>query len=94
MAWYRCFACGENFPLVHEGDLGLFGFYTTRYIEAANAEDAEDKAARAIFADPDLTTPMGAPGADRARLYFEEVVEVDAREQDRGFSFFPMEEPS
>lgn len=94
MAWWRCFVCGENFPLVHDGELGLYGFYTTRFVEAASAAEAEDKAARAIFADPGLAAPMGAPGADRARVFFEEIVAVGTPEQDQGFSFFPMEEPS
>ena len=93
MAWYRCRIRGENFPLVKHGELRLFGFHATRFVEAANAQEAEDNAARAILADADLASPMGAPGADRASLAFEEVLLVDAPgAPNRGFTFYLMED--
>ena len=90
MAWFRLFACGEDFPVVIEGEAIVCGFYTTRYVEAATASEAEGIASEMLFADPDLEAPPAwediAP-----RIYFEEVEEVPAPiDIDDSFSFFPM----
>jgi hypothetical protein len=92
MAWRRCLVRGENFPLVRGGELRLFGFYATRFVEASTPEEAEDKVSRAILTDPALGASMGALGAERARIHFEEIAEVERPAADEGFSFFPMEE--
>ena len=34
MAWFRLFACGEDFPVIIDNNVEVVGFYTTRYIEA------------------------------------------------------------
>jgi hypothetical protein len=92
MAWFRLFACGEDFPVVIDGEVMVCGFYTTRYVEAASASEAETIASELLFDDPDLETP---PGYDdiQPRIYFEEVEEVAAPiDINDGFSFFPMED--
>ncbi len=94
MAWFRLFACGENFPVDIDGEVLLCGFYTTRYVEAESASDAEAIASELLFADPDLETPPGyADYEDQASIRFEEVEQVAAPiDIDDNFSFFPMEE--
>jgi hypothetical protein len=92
MAWFRLFACGEDFPVIVDGEVIVCGFYTTRYVEAASASEAETIASELLFDDPDLETP---PGHDdiQPRIYFEEVEEVAAPiDINDGFSFFPMED--
>jgi hypothetical protein len=92
MAWFRLFACGEDFPVIVDGEVIVCGFYTTRYVEAASASEAETIASELLFDDPDLETP---PGYDdiQPRIYFEEVEEVAAPiDINDGFSFFPMED--
>jgi hypothetical protein len=92
LAWFRLFACGEDFPVVIDGEVIVCGFYTTRYVEAASASEAETIASELLFDDPDLETP---PGYDdiQPRIYFEEVEEVAAPiDINDGFSFFPMED--
>ena len=92
MAWFRLFACGEDFPVVIDGEVIVCGFYTTRYIEAETASEAESIASDLLFEDPDLETP---PGWDdiQPRIVFEEVEQVAAPiDINDGFSFFPMDD--
>lgn len=92
MAWFRLFACGEDFPVVIDGEVIVCGFYTTRYVEAANPSEAETIASEMLFDDPDLETPPGWDDVE-PRIYFEEVEEVAAPiDINDGFSFFPMED--
>ena len=30
MPWFRLFACGEDFPVIIDGNVEVVGFYTTR----------------------------------------------------------------
>jgi hypothetical protein len=94
VAWFRLFACGENFPVVIDGEVILCGFYTTRYVEAATASEAEAIASELLFDDPDLETPPGYEDLEeQASIRFEEVEQVAAPiDIDDNFSFFPMEE--
>ncbi|HYD88657.1 MAG TPA: hypothetical protein VEA80_14375 [Vitreimonas sp.] len=94
MAWFRVFACGENFPVDIEGEVILCGFYTTRYVEAASASEAETIASELLFDDPDLETPRGYEDLEeQASIRFEEVEQVaEPIDIDENFSFFPMEE--
>ncbi|MGH6949313.1 MAG: hypothetical protein ACREH4_00415 [Vitreimonas sp.] len=91
MAWFRLFACGEDFPVVIDGETIVCGFYTTRYVEAASASEAETIASEMLFEDPDLETPPGWEDVE-GRIFFEEVEEVAVPiDINDGFSFFPME---
>ena len=94
MAWFRLFACGDNFPVDIDGEVILCGFYTTRYVEAASASEAEAVASELLFEDPDLQTPPGYEEyEENASLRFEEVEQVaQPIDIDDNFSFFPMEE--
>jgi hypothetical protein len=93
VAWYRCLVRGEDFPLVLKGELDLFGFYTTRFVDASTPEDAEHRATRLILADPSLSFSMGAPAAEGARLYFESVDRVDEQgASNSGFTFYRMKD--
>jgi hypothetical protein len=92
MPWFRVFACGEDFPVVLDGQVEVVGFYTTRYVEAETAGEAEAIASEMLFEDPDLETPPGYEEY-QPRLVFEEVEQVSAPvDIDDNFSFFPMEE--
>jgi hypothetical protein len=92
MAWFRVFACGEDFPVVLNGQVEIVGFYTTRYVEAEGAGEAEATASELLFDDPDLEAPPGYEDY-QPRLVFEEVEQVAAPiDIDDNFSFFPMEE--
>jgi hypothetical protein len=92
MAWFRCFARGESFP-IFEGKRGMWGFYTTRYVEATDAEDAELKALELLRNEPALQVEAGTPGVENAKVFFEEIEQVDRPgAPNAGFRFF-AEEP-
>jgi len=92
MAWFRLFACGEDFPVVIDGNVEVVGFYTTRYVEAASASEAETIASEMLFEDPDLEAPPGYEDL-QPRIVFEEVEQVaEPVDINDGFNFFPMEE--
>ena len=94
MTWFRCFVHGENFPGQLIGEAGPVGFYVTRFVEAADAGDAEAAALRALRAEPRLAPPPGWTPAGLAKVYFQEIEEVAA---DRvaavppGFTWYRME---
>ena len=54
MAWFRCFICGENFPGALAGISGLVGFYTTRFVEAIDHDDAEARVLELLRGEPRL----------------------------------------
>ncbi|HET9231347.1 MAG TPA: hypothetical protein VFO00_08660 [Vitreimonas sp.] len=92
MAWFRLFACGEDFPVILDGNVELVGFYTTRYIEAETAGEAESLASEQLFEDEDLQAPPGYEEY-QPRIVFEEVEQVAGPlDINDGFSFFPMDE--
>jgi hypothetical protein len=94
MAGFRCFIRGENFPGELTGGAGLFGFYTTRFVEAASAEEAETLALQGLKAEPKLAPPAGYKPAGIARVFFEEIAEVaacDVPARQQGFVWYPME---
>jgi len=93
MAWFRLFACGEDFPVIIDGHVEIVGFYTTRYIEAPTQGEAEALCSELLFEDEDLKPPPGDWSDLESRIVFEEVEQV-AQPLDivNNFSFFPMDE--
>lgn len=95
MAWFRCFICGENFPGQMIGDAGPVGFYVTRFVEAADATEAEAAALRALRAEPKMAPRSGHTPFGQARVFFEVVEELAAVEVPRvqpGFAWHRMGE--
>ena len=76
MPWFRCLIEGENFPGALIRRKGLVGFYTTRWIEASSAEEAEISALEALRAEPMFKVENVALSLD-AKVYFTEIFEVD-----------------
>jgi hypothetical protein len=94
MAWFRCFIRGENFAADMDGQRDLFGFYTTRFVEAASAEEAETLALQGLKAEPKLAPPAGYKPAGIARVFFEEIAEIaagDVPAPQPGFVWYAME---
>lgn len=93
MAWFRLFACGEDFPVIIDNNTEVVGFYTTRYIEAPTQGEAEAFCSELLFEDEDLKPPPGDWSDFQPRIMFEEVTQVaEPVDIDDNFSFFPMEE--
>ena len=84
MPFYRCLIRGENFPGECVASEGLWGFYTTRWVQALNVRAAELKAVAAMRKDPSFKAPPGAPRSRDARVYVEEIVRIDRLPRFRG----------
>jgi hypothetical protein len=91
MPWFRCLLRGENFPLLVMDVRKPMGFYTTRYAEAASPEDAERLVLNALRDEEALKVPPDTLGTQNARIYFDEIDEVDGPGVNEGFTFFPEE---
>ncbi len=95
MPWFRCFIRGENFPAGTDDSGRLVGFFTTRFVEADNEDDAEERGLERLLADPWLASLRGDPALGRATVSIQETDEVPADSvpaQPPGFTFFPMDD--
>lgn len=93
MAWFRLFACGEDFPVIIDNNVELVGFYTTRYVEAPTQGEAEALCSELLFEDEDLQPPPGDWSDVQSRISFEEVEQVAGPiDIEENFIFFPMDE--
>ena len=88
---YRVLINGENFLFEVDGKLQKTGFYTTRFVEARNPEEAEEIAIALIKEDPKLSGIVLNEGSDPAMLYAEEIEEVRKLEQQLGYAFYSEE---
>ena len=92
--WFRCLFRGENFPGRLAGATGLVGFFVTRFVEAASAEEAESLAVAALKTEPALAKPAGYEPSGIACVYLEEIDELPPERVPSpppGFAWFPME---
>ena len=94
MKWYKCSIAGENFPgeLINE-DKDI-GFFTTRFVKADTAEDAELAALTILKEDKNMALPDGVLPTEKAKVYFEEIIEVskeDVPDIEAGFAFYAMD---
>jgi hypothetical protein len=94
MKLFRCLIEGANFPFELEGEAGLFGFYTTRFVRADTPEQAELLALEILRADSKLDVPPAKRTKD-TMVYFREIEEISAMpdgvpDSGTGYAFFPM----
>lgn len=91
MPWFKCLIHGENFPGILIGEVREVGFYTTRFVEAPNPEQAEILALARIRDEPKLQKTKDLIPGERAKVYFDEIEEVpreDVPEIQEGFSWY------
>jgi hypothetical protein len=92
MPLFRCFIRGDNFPGKLIGKKEPIGFYTTRFVDAETAEQAEMLAVDLLRNDADLDVAAKHRTQD-AKIHFEKIEEVPAeteRKPNKGFTFFTM----
>ena len=97
VAWFRCFIRGENFPASADDSDRLVGFFTTRFVEADNEDDAESRGLEILLADPWISSRRGSSAVARATVSIQETDEIAADTvpaQPPGFTFFRMEDAS
>lgn len=83
---------GRNFLLDIEGSVRKYGFFTTRYVEAENPEQAEMKAVQLIREDQSLKTAAKNEGS-KPMIYLDSITELESFEGVRlpgtGYALFP-----
>ena len=94
MKLFRCLIEGVNFPFEFEDEPGPVGFFTTRFVRAESAEEAEMMALEMLRSDPTMDIPPEKRTKD-AMVYFEEIEEITeipdgCSEPGTGYTFFPM----
>ncbi|HJP95836.1 MAG TPA: hypothetical protein VJ843_00535 [Candidatus Saccharimonadales bacterium] len=89
---YRVLINGENFLLNIDGRVQRMGFYTTRFVEAKDAEQAEAIAVELIKRDTKLSETVLNKRGDSPMLHAEEVEEVEESGAQLGYAFYSEEE--
>jgi hypothetical protein len=95
--WFQVLVHGENFLMEVDGRTGCYGFYTTRFIEAANQEEAENIAIILVKNEPRIIDSVCNPEDSPPLVYVEEIEEIAEPDADRiqsGFAFFSEEDES
>lgn len=67
---------GRNFQIPLEGVVQRVGFYTTRFVEANDTEQAELQAIALVKSDEELRISVRNKLDDPSTIHLEEVVEV------------------
>jgi hypothetical protein len=92
MSRYRVLINGENFLLNFDGRPRKSGFYVTRFVDAADSEDAENAAVASLRDDAALKGLVLNSRDDPPTLYADEVEELEAYDPDEnvdtGFSWY------
>ena len=91
MAWFKCFAEGENFPAEFNPDgKSLMGFFATRWVEAADPHSAELAAVDLLRAEYGHVAPPEA-WTEEAKVFVTEITEVAGCEgPNSGATWYPM----
>ena len=76
MRKFKVFVNGKNYWVKLDGERRRFGFCTTRFVEAAIPEEAEERAVQLLREDAELTSAILNEASDPPVLYVEEIVEL------------------
>lgn len=92
---YKVMLNGRNFLISLEGTVQKLGFFTTRWVEANDPNEAELQAVALVKNDSDLRAAVKNEHADPPIIHLEEVVEVADFEgvqvPGAGYSFYAEE---
>jgi len=90
---YKVSVYGENFLMNLEGVKQKLGFYTTRFVEASDEEEAEYAVMDLLRTE--LASDVLNQESDSPMMYVEEIEELKSFDgfpyPGTGFSFFPTE---
>ena len=67
---------GRNFLITVDDETAKYGFYTTRFVEARDEEDAETKVVEMLRNDPKLVAATLNERSDSPMIYVEEIEEL------------------
>ena len=80
MKKFRVFIRGENFFMKADGVVKRMGFYTTRYVEGVERDDAERRAIDSLRQLNRLRESLLNDPANPPLLFAEEIEEIDSFE--------------
>ena len=90
---YRVYLEGKNFLLSFNGKPEKHGFFTTRFVEANNPEEAENISIGLIRSDTDFKTAVLNKQDDPPMIYLKEIVKLidfgDIEPPGSGYTFYP-----
>ena len=90
MKKYRVMLNGQHFYIEMDGKLEKVGFYTTRWVEAENPEEAELKAVALVRQDHSLNISVRNERDNPPMIYLDTMSEVDSFDgPGGGYSFYP-----
>lgn len=78
MKKFRVLVRGENFLLKSEGAVKRFGFYTTRFVEALDKDEAERRAVESLRQENRLREGVLNDHSDPPMLFAEEIDEISS----------------
>ena len=89
MPWFRCLARGKNFQFRDEsdGEWKAYGFYTTRWVEAADAAAAEPAALAVLRSDIKSSSIPDDRKSKSAQVFFEEIELCAKKPKSKGGGF-------
>ena len=94
MKKYKLFIHGENF-LLNLDQSQKHGFYTTRFVEAENEGEAEEKAVGMLRNDSNLRDKVSNAVSDPPKMFVEKIVELNSFEgidlPGTGYTFYVEE---
>ena len=89
MKKFRVFVRGENFHLKEEGSVKRFGFYTTRFVEALDEDQAEQTAVELVRSEDQLREAVCNDQSDPPMIFVEEIDQISTFEAQRsGFTLY------
>lgn len=96
MKYYQVVLNGENFLIRVDGEKTLMGFYTTKFVEAESAKEAELKAVDVLKQDEDLLNLTLNRSGDIYKaptIYLDTIYEItkSSMEDDQGKAWYSME---
>ena len=90
---YKVMVEGANFLVSFDNETAKHGFFTTRFVEAENPEDAENQTIELLRVE--LASLVQNDASDSPVMFVEEVDEIDSFEglpmPGAGFVWFPDE---
>ena len=93
MKKYRVFLQGKNFLLNIDDKTEKIGFYTTRFVEANDELEAENKSVELIRNDPQLRQLVLNEKDDPPTIYQEDIEELSdfdgIKTPGAGYTFYP-----
>jgi hypothetical protein len=96
MKKYRVFINGNNCVLNMDGNIGIYGFYANRFVEAPDEKQAEYEALEQIKTDDNIQSTLLNKQDYPPTLFVEEIEELDSFDDsealNKGVTWYPEDE--